>query len=114
MGRGRKGLDLILSQYIDTSLKGWAGLCPLVGETQKGPLPEMGTSLCERDPHVHLRGNYYPILTGCTRWVVLGKSGWSCSVQGIGRTREGATLSERIKVSPLCHRGLKPFPVLLA
>jgi hypothetical protein len=61
---GLEGLDLILSQHLDTSWNGWAGLCPLVGETQKGPLPGMGTALCERDPRVHLRGDYYSILTG--------------------------------------------------
>jgi DNA primase len=30
---------------------------------------------------------------------VLGKNGWSCSIQEIGETGEGVTLSERIKAS---------------
>ena len=49
---GREGhfdsLHLILGHYLDTTSNRLAGLCPLVGETQKGPIPEMGTALVER------------------------------------------------------------------
>ena len=92
---GLEGLDLILGQYIDTSLNGWAGLCPLVGETKKGPLAGMGTALCVRDPHVHLRGDYYSILTGMHEMGCAGEKWMVMQCSRVGETREETTLSER-------------------
>ena len=86
---GLEGLDLILSQYIDISLNELAGLCALGREMHKGPLPGMGTTLCDRDPQVHLKGDCYSILTGMHGIGCVGKNGELCEVQGIGETRGG-------------------------
>jgi hypothetical protein len=55
-----------------TPAKRWAGLCPLDGETKRGPLPWMGTALSGETPGVSLGGSSIHIITrtyigGCVR-----------------------------------------------
>lgn len=70
-----------------------------VGKRKKGRSLGWERPLCERDPHVHLRGDCYSILTGMYEIGCVGENGGLRRVQGIGETREETTLSERIQAS---------------
>ena len=61
----------------------------------------MEATLCERDPHVHLRGNYYPILTGMHEKGCAGEKRVVLECSRDRADRRGTTLSERPVVTLL-------------
>ena len=67
-------------------------------ETQKGPLPGIGTAHCERDPYLHLGGVYYSVLAGTHEMGCAGEKWIVVQCSRVGEIREETTLSESIEV----------------